>query len=134
MRAFTGTLRLATLALVLPLATGCMAAAAAGGAAGAIAYGERNASADVTASVTALTQATEAVFGEMGIAIQHRTVSENGTEVDIHGRSDEEDVAVNIENEGGATTKVTVTAKEGEVNYKPTVAGRILERIIARAS
>jgi hypothetical protein len=129
------TTQLATLLIVAALTSACMAAAAGAGAAAAIAYNERNASADVAASVSDLATATEAVFGEMGITLQHRQPSEGGTEVDIHGRAaDDTDVAVNIENEGGSTTRVTVTAREGELEWKPTYAGRILERIIERAT
>lgn len=131
----TRTMKLAALLLLAPLASACMAAAAGAGAAAAIAYSERNASADVAASVSALTTATEAVFSEMGITVQHRQPSEGGTEMDIHGQaSDGTDVAVNIENEGRATTRVTVTAREGELEWKPTYAGRILERIIERGT
>lgn len=127
--------KLSALLTVVPLASGCVAAAAGAGAAAAIAYSERNASADVAASVTALADATAEVFSEMGITLQHRQPSEGGMEVDIHGRaSDGTDVAVNIENEGGATTRVTVTAREGELGWKPTYAGRILERIIQRGT
>lgn len=131
----TGSMKVAAVLILAPLASACMAAAAGAGAAAAIAYGERNASADVAASVDALTTATDEVFSEMGITVQHRQPSEGGAEMDIHGRaSDGTDVAVNIENEGGATTRVTVTAREGEVEWKPTYAGRILERIIQRAT
>lgn len=131
----TRTVKLAAVLILAPLASACMAAAAGAGAAAAIAYSERNASADVAASVNALTTATEAVFSEMGISVLHRQPSEGGTEMDIHGRaSDGTDVAVNIENEGGRTTRVTVTAREGELEWKPTYAGRILERIIQRGT
>lgn len=129
------TIKLAAFLLLTPLASACLAAAAGAGAAAAIAYNERNASADVAASVSALATATETVFSEMGITVQHRQPSEGGMEMDIHGRaSDGTDVAVNIENEGGATTRVTVTAREGELEWKPTYAGRILERIIERGT
>lgn len=129
------TVKLAAILMVAPLASACMAAAAGVGAAAAIAYNERNASADVAASVNALADATTAVFSEFDITLQHRQASEGGMEVDIHGRaSDGTDVAVNIENEGGATTRVTVTAREGELEWKPTYAGRILERIIQRGT
>lgn len=131
----TRTMKLATALMLALLASACAAAAAGAGAAAAIAYNERNASANVAASVNALATATEEVFSEMGITLQHRQPSEGGTEVDIHGRaSDGTDVAVNIENEGGATTRVTVTAREGELEWKPTYAGRVLERIIDRGT
>lgn len=131
----TRTMKLASAMMLTLLASACMAAAAGAGAAAAIAYNERNASADVAASVNNLAAATEAVFSEMGITLGERRSSEGGTEVDIRGRAaDDTDVAVNIENEGGSTTRVTVTAREGELEWKPSYAGRILERIIDRAT
>lgn len=129
-------LNAAAIVLVALITSACAAAAgAAAGAAAAIAYNERNASADVPASVSDLAAATEAVFAEMGITLQHREAGEGGTEVDIHGRAaDGTDVAVDIDNEGGPTTRVIVTAREGQVEWKPTYAGRILEQIIDRVS
>lgn len=121
------------LMLLLSAAGGCAAAAgAAAGAAAAVAYDERNASAQVDASVSALIGATEAVFRDMGITVMHREAS-GDSEMEFHGTMSEGDVAVHIEREGGSTSTVVVTVKEGEVNYKPSIAGRILERIIARA-
>jgi hypothetical protein len=122
----------AALILLLAAAGGCAAAAgAAAGAAAAIAYDERNASARVDASVSALTSATEAAFREMGVTVMHRQAG-GDSEMEFHGTMSEGDVAVHIESEGGSTSTVVVTVKEGEVDYKPTIAGRILERIIAR--
>lgn len=121
--------------VLVTFAAGCAAAAgAAAGAAAAIAYDERNASANVDASVAQLASATTSVFAEMRIAENDRRTSEGGSEVDIYGSSSDGDVAVNIENEGGTTTRVIVTVREGELDYKPTIAGRILQRIIDRAT
>lgn len=135
MRRFQPRLAAAATILILPLAAACAAAAgAAAGAAAAIAYGERNASAEVAASVAELSTATTAAFLELGITETSRESSEGGSEMDISGTSADGDVAVNIENEGGSTTRVVVTVREGEVDYKPTIAGRILQRIIDHAS
>jgi hypothetical protein len=121
--------------VLLVIAGGCAAAAgAAAGAAAVIAYNERNASANVDASVAELASATTSVFSEMGIAENDRRTSEGGTEVDVFGVSDDGDVTVHIERDGGATTRVVVTVREGDVDYKPTIAGRILQRIIDRTT
>jgi hypothetical protein len=118
---------------ILVVLAGCAAAVgAAAGAAAAIAYNERNASSEIAASVAQVVRSTEAVFQEMGITLTHREVS--ATEAEIRGTEGDLAITVKIERESDRTSEVVVTARRGEIDYRPNRAGEILRRIIDRAS
>jgi hypothetical protein len=119
------------LAAVLASTSACALAAAAG-AAGAIAYTERNASSRIDASVAQVTVATEAVLQEMGVRVQTRQDATDGSEVKLRADRDGMDVSIDITRRSARMTDVVVTAREGLVEYRPGYAGEILERIITR--
>ncbi len=125
--------RLAIVLALLPLAAACAAAVgAAAGAAAAIVLDERNASADVAATVPQLTQATEAAFGDMGIVVNNRSQSTDGTTAQLRGTHEGANVTVDLNRSSNNTTRVVVTAREGELGYRPSQAGRILQQILDR--
>jgi hypothetical protein len=124
--------RLAVVVMIVPMAAACVAAAgAAAGAAAAIALDERNATADVTASVGQLTTATETAFREMGIEVTNRSSATDGTTAQLRGMHEGANVTVDMERRE-STTRVVVTAREGDLGYRPSQAGRILQRILDR--
>jgi hypothetical protein len=125
--------RLAIVLAILPLASACAAAVgAAAGAAAAIVLDERNASTEVAASVSQLTRATEAAFGDMGIVVTNRSQSTDGTTAQLRGTHEGANVTVDINRSGDNTSRVVVTAREGELGYRPSQAGRILQQILDR--
>jgi hypothetical protein len=125
--------RLAVALAVLPLAAACAPAiGVAAGAAAAIALDERNASVEATANVAQATRATETAFGEMGITVTNRSSAADGTSAQLRGMHEGANVTVDIDSRGPNTSRIVVTAREGELGYRPSQAGRILERILAR--
>jgi hypothetical protein len=128
------TVRLLVAAVLLCPQTGCIAAAAAAGAAGAIAYSERGAESEVVASVPALVQATEATFSEMNIVIVERKTAENGSEVQLAAKKDEMDVTIDIQRDNDSTSRIEITARRNLVDYDRNFARDLLQRILKRVS
>jgi hypothetical protein len=128
--------QLGVMVLVLAFVTSACAAAvgAAAGAAAAIAYDDRNASTEIGASVSEVASASEAVFGEMGIEVTNRSAATDGSEAQIRGRAEGLTYRVDIDRASPTTTRVVVTAREGELGYRPSRAGQVLQRIIDRTS
>jgi len=115
---------LAVLALAAATSACAAAVGAAAGAAAAIAYDDRNASTEIGASV----------FGEMGITVTNRSEAADGSEAQLRGEENGRMIRVDINRASATTTRVVVTARDGEIEYRPSRAGEILQRIIARAS
>jgi hypothetical protein len=132
-----GFIRIGRHALALPLLAllaGCaLAAGAAVGAAAAIAYTERNASSEVAAPVATVVQATEAAFQEMGISLTERR-NVTATEGEIRGVQEDVGVIVEINRVSDRTSRVVVTVRRGDLDYRPQRAGEVLRRIIDRSS
>jgi hypothetical protein len=128
--------RLGAMVLALAfVASACAAAVgAAAGAAAAIAYDDRNASTELGASVAEVASASEAVFAEMGIRVTNRSAATDGSEAQVRGEENGMMIRVDIDRRSPTTTRVVVTAREGEVGYRPSRAGQILQRIIDRTS
>jgi hypothetical protein len=125
--------RFALVLAVLPLASACAAAVgAAAGAAAAIALDERNASSEVAASVPQLTRATESAFAAMGIAVNNRSNATDGSSAQLRGMHEGANVTVDVTRSGNNTSRIVVTAREGELGYRPSQAGRILQQILDR--
>jgi hypothetical protein len=125
--------RFALVLALLPIASACAAAVgAAAGAAAAIALDERNASSEVAASVSQLTRATEATFEAMGIVVNNRSMATDGTTAQLRGMHEDANITVDINRSGDNTTRIVVTAREGELGYRPSQAGRILQQILDR--
>jgi hypothetical protein len=116
---------------VLPACAPAIGAAV--GAAAAIAYDERNASATITAPVATVAQTTANVFTEMGVQQTFRGEEGGGTSATLRGTHEGANVTVEITRESANASRVVVTAREGEVGYRPSQAGRILQRIIDRS-
>lgn len=133
MRKMTRSARWILPLLVLGVAPACLAVAAgaAAGAAGAVAYTERGASSLVKAPVDQVVQRTEAVFADLGIQVESRSVEEDGSEVDLNGETEDLEVTVEIERDTPGTTEVEVYARENLVEWDREYARMVLERIIA---
>lgn len=124
--------RMLRIVLVLALATlpaGCLAAAAAVGAGGAIAYNERGARSLVNRPVANVAADARAVLADMGITPEGSGDSDNRVESGSRG---DLRVRVEIERESDNRSEVMVTAREGTLNFDRAMARDILSRIIAR--
>ncbi|HEX6038407.1 hypothetical protein [Longimicrobium sp.] len=122
--------------LVLALAvlpSGCLAAAAAAGAGGAIAYNERGASSLVNGSVADVVADARAVFAAMGITPDGEDAGDtNENDRTVSGMRGEMRIRVEIERQSATTSEVMVTAREGTLDYDRELARDILSRIMAR--
>lgn len=122
--------------LVLALAvlpSGCLAAAAAAGAGGAIAYNERGAQSLVNGSVADVAADARAVLTAMGITPDAEDAGDgNENDVTVSGTRGEMRVRVEIERQSATTSEVMVTAREGTLDYDREMARDILSRIMAR--
>jgi len=111
--------------------TGCIAAAgAAAGAAGAVAYSDRGARSEVTASVDQLVTAVEATFSSMSIAITERSRKEDGSETHLKGKNG--DMEVNVDITRDQTTKIQVTARKNLVDYDRDYARDVLKKVLEK--
>ncbi|MBA2669474.1 MAG: DUF3568 family protein [Gemmatimonadetes bacterium] len=135
-------MRFCLLALVLsllPLASACAAAVgAAAGSAAAIALDERNASSEVAASVSQLTQATESAFAAMNIVVNNRSMATDGSTAQLRGIHEGANATVDITRSGDNTSRVVVNAREGELVYRepgrPHPAADSRSRVVEAAS
>jgi FAD/FMN-containing dehydrogenase len=123
--------------MVLALCTlpaGCLAAAAAAGAGGAIAYNERGASSLVNGSVADVAADARAVLTAMGVTPDGEDAGDRGeNDVTVSGTRGEMRVRVEIERQSATTSEVMVTAREGTLDYDREMARDILSRIMARS-
>jgi len=86
----------------------------------------------VAASVSALTQSTEAAFADLGIVVNNRSMATDGNTAQLRGQHEGANVTVDINRSGTNTSRIVVTAREGELGYRPSQAGRILQQILDR--
>ena len=116
---------------VLLVSTGCVAAAAGAGAAGAIYVIDRGAETSLLAPVPTVQASAKRVFTEMGIK-ETKTSTEQaggGEKRVIEGTLDDREISVNIET-AGTGSKVVVVAKKSAVTWDKDLAKNILERIV----
>src|SRR5687768_12259554 len=126
-------LRMVMLLALATLPAGCLAAAAAAGAGGAIAYNERGASSQVNGSVADVAADARAVLTAMGITPDAEDAGDRGeNDVTVSGTRGEMRVRVEIERQSATTSEVMVTAREGTLEYDREMARDILSRIMAR--
>lgn len=126
-------LKLVMLLALATLPAGCLAAAAAAGAGGAIAYNERGAQSLVNGSVADVAADARAVLTAMGITPDGEDAGDGGeNDVTVSGTRGEMRVRVEIERQSATTSEVMVTAREGTLDYDREMARDILGRIMAR--
>jgi hypothetical protein len=131
MNRIAGMLRAAVVVGIVGSSTGCLAAAAAAGAGGAVAYSNRGAEGNVAGTVDAAFARAVSVFQSMGITETGRSSEHNGAERKLTGTKGDVDVDVVIERENAGTSKVRVYAKRNKVDYQQTMSDDILARIVA---
>jgi len=124
---------MAMLALLAP-ASGCVAAAAGAGAAGAIYVLDRGVESTVTTDVANTELAVKRSFRDLGITeTRSATDREGGSEKrTLEGKKDDRDVSVSIET-AGTGSKVVVIVKRSAVTWDKDMARQIMEKIIAEA-
>lgn len=126
-------LKMVLLMALMVLPSGCLAAAAAAGAGGAIAYNERGAQSLVNGSVADVAADARAVLTAMGITPDAEDAGDgNENDVTVSGMRGEMRVRVEIERQSATTSEVMVTAREGTLDYNREMARDILSRIMAR--
>lgn len=129
------SLRVARWVLLLALvsvAPSCLAAAAAAGAGGAVAWTNRGASSRVQGSVDDVFNRSVAVFRDMGISQTGQTTEDNGTERKLMGTKGDQEITVEIERDQASTSKVEVYARKSPVEWDKALARDVLTRIINR--
>lgn len=127
------SLRWALLAVLVMSAPACLAAAAAVGAGGAIAWTQRGASSAVAGSVDQVYQRAEAVFREMGITQTGQSSGDQGAERSLKGTREDMEVTVEIERESPSTAQVEVYARRNTVEFDRNYARGVLTRIVNRS-
>lgn len=136
MRMASRRLGVLTTAALLPVIAACgkteAALAGAGAAAvAAVAYTERGATSEVTASVTRAADATEVAFRDLGIVLTERERQEDG--IEIKGAEGDWKIVVDIERDADEpSTDIEVTVSKDQVNYSQDRAERVLRRILQR--
>jgi FAD/FMN-containing dehydrogenase len=127
-------LKMVLLMALAVLPSGCLAAAAAAGAGGAIAYNERGAQSLVNGSVADVVADARAVLSAMGITPDGEDAGDsNENDVTVSGTRGEMRIRVEIERQSATTSEVMVTAREGTLEYDREMARDILSRIMARS-
>lgn len=127
------SLRWALLAVLVTSAPACLAAAAAVGAGGAIAWTQRGASSAVPGSVDQVYRRAEAVFREMGITQTGQSSGDQGAERSLKGTREDMEVTVEIERESPSTAQVEVYARRNTVEFDRNYARDVLTRIVNRS-
>ena len=127
----TGPLRLALLLALAVPATGCLAAAA-GGAAAGIYLTSRGAEGVVEGAVDDVARRAEAVMNEMGIPVTGNKTEKSGDVREFVGKKGDLDVTVHLERETPTTTKAEVTARKNLAEWDKDYAKEVLSRIVAK--
>ena len=130
--------RISKLALLLSgalAATGCVAAAAGAGAAGAVYLTSRGAESLVNAPVDEVASRAEAVMREEGIVKDAESTEKSGSKHELKGKKGDLDVSIQIQQqtENPATTKVEVSAKKNEVEWDKDYAKQVLNKIVTKS-
>ena len=107
-----------------------MGIAAGAGAAGAIAYTNRGASATVAGSVNSVFDRALAAFAAQQITETGRATEDNGVKRTLKGRTGAVEVTVELHRATDQTTKVEVIAAKNVVEYDKELAKRVLDRIV----
>jgi hypothetical protein len=130
--------RVSKLALLLSAAlaaTGCVAAAAGAGAAGAVYLTTRGAESLVNASADDVARRAESVMSDLGIVKDAESTENSGSKHELKGKKGDLDVNIEIQEQttNPATTKVEVTAKKNEVEWDKKFAQEVLNKIVAKS-
>lgn len=115
--------------MVSALSIGGCAAAVVGGGAGAIAYTNRGAEAQVKGDLDTVAHQTRSVFQEMGIQTSEAK-AEPGKKQELRGETSKFDVTVSITPDEGDTSHVEVIAREGTIKWNKDYAKQILSEIV----
>lgn len=114
------------------LATGCMAAVAAGAGAGAaVAYNDRGVSTRMEGTVDGVFARAQTVFRAMGIAETAQDNDDTGRERELQGRSGDLEITVDIKEIDGSMVSVEVFAQRNTVNWDREYARSVLQRIMS---
>ncbi len=62
----------------------------------------------------------------------NRSMATDGSTAQLRGMHEGANVTVDITRSGDNTSRIVVTAREGELGYRPSQAGRILQQILDR--
>ncbi len=115
---------------VMPLASGCLAAAAGAGAAAGIYLTDQGAQSVVNGSVSTVDVRTRAVLSEMGVQVNERREKSDGFE--YRGTRGDLEVRVELESQGANTTMMKTSARKNLVEWDKSYARSIIERVVRR--
>ncbi len=127
--------RAAPLALIAPVAGGCVLFAAGAGAGGGVYFTTRGVESVVPAAPDAVFSATQRAFRTFEIEQTSLKVERDGEKREVEGRSGgrDTDVKVTLERRGD-NTRVEVTARTSLVTWDKDFAREIIEKIVEFAS
>ena len=120
----------AVLMVALLSAPGCVAAAAAAGAGGAVYVTTRGAEAVVEGQPASLEPRIRAALTHYNVNVTGTSTENGGDKQGWEGRAGEVDVSVTAERQSPTTTKLSVTAKRNVADWDKELAEQILQRIV----
>ena len=120
------------LALALPMA-GCVAAAAAAGAGAGIYLTSRGAESLVDNSIDQVAERAQAVMAEEGIVPDASSTEKGGDKREFKGKKGDLDVTIELERQGGTSTRVEVNARENLAEWDKEYAQQLLSRIVQKS-
>ena len=124
------TKRLKWIALAPLVISGCLAAAAAAGAGGAVYVTTRGAEAVVEGQPASLEPRVRSALDGFKVAISGTSTDKGGDQLGWKGMTGETEVTVTAERQSATTTKVEVTARRSVAEWDKELAERILQRIV----
>ena len=110
--------------------SGCLAAAAAAGAGGAVYVTTRGAEAVVEGQPASLEPRIRSALDEFKVAISGTSTDKGGDQRGWKGMAGDVEVNVTAERQSATTTKLEVTARRNVADWDKELAERILERIV----
>jgi len=120
-------------ALLLAVATvpGCIAAAAAAGAGGAVYVTTRGAEAVVEGQPASLEPRIRGALTHYNVSVTGTSTENGGDKQSWEGKAGDLEVSVTAERQSPTTTKLTVTAKRNVADWDKEFAEQVLQRVVS---
>ena len=122
--------RLVLLLAVAPL-PGCIAAAAAAGAGGAVYVTTRGAEAVVEGQPASLEPRIRAALTHYNVSVTGTSTEDGGDKQAWQGKTGDLEVSVTAERQSPTTTKLSVTARRNVADWDKDFAEQVLQRVVS---
>jgi hypothetical protein len=113
----------------LPLASGCIVAAAGAGAAAGVYLSDRGASSLIDSRLPEVEIRAQSVLRAMAIDVTETRAASDGSRKEFRGRAADLDVTLELEARG-TSTQVTATARRNAVEFDRAYARELVQRIV----